>query len=344
MSQSNSLLLKGSPGSPYTRKMLALMRYRRIPYRFFVLRTEEEREFALPEPKVDLLPTFYFSDASGAISPVVDSTPIIRRLEGDFAGRSVIPTDPVIAFLDYLLEDFADEWLTKAMFHFRWSYAADIEKASQLLPRWSRFPEEDEPLVEFGKEVAERQISRLHVVGSNETTGPIIEESYASFLDAMATHLTGRRYMLGHRPSACDFAILGQLTQLVGIDPTSMAIALERAPRVFAWVYQLEDLSGIEPKDDAWIERDAIPETIRALLSVVGRTYVPVMLANAAAVASSADEVRTEVGGKPWVQNPFPYQAKCVAWIREEYGALNEEDRKAVDRILEGTGCEHLLA
>jgi glutathione S-transferase len=344
MTNTTPLMLKGSPGSPYTRKMLALLRYRRIPYRFFVLRTEEELEHDLPLPKVELLPTFYFSDASGALSAVVDSTHILRRLEDDSPGRSVIPTDPVIAFIDYLLEDFADEWLTKAMFHYRWAYAANIEKAAQLLARFSSFADEDEPLVAFGKEIADRQISRLNVVGSNETTAPIIEESYKDFLDALALHLTGRRYMLGDRPSACDFAVFGQLTQLVGFDPTTMAIALERTPRIVAWVDLVEDLTGVEPKEDAWFQRDAIPDTMRGILAIVGRTYVPVMLANAAAVASSADEVRVEVTGKTWVQNPFPYQAKCVAWIREQYRALEEEDRKAVDQILDGTGCERLLA
>ena len=36
---------------------------------------------------------------------VVDSTPIIRRLEAEYPGRSVIPRDPVLRFLDELLED-----------------------------------------------------------------------------------------------------------------------------------------------------------------------------------------------------------------------------------------------
>ena len=34
--------------------------------------------------------------------------------------RSVIPTDSALAFINYLLEDFGDEWCTKYMFHYRW--------------------------------------------------------------------------------------------------------------------------------------------------------------------------------------------------------------------------------
>ncbi|MFB2351316.1 glutathione S-transferase N-terminal domain-containing protein, partial [Priestia megaterium] len=51
------IALSGSPGSPYTRKMLALLRYRRIPYRFLMANSPAVAD--LPQPKVRLLPTFY---------------------------------------------------------------------------------------------------------------------------------------------------------------------------------------------------------------------------------------------------------------------------------------------
>ena len=88
------LPVRGSPGSPYTRKMLALLRYRRIPYRYLQDETHD-----LPKPKVGLIPVVYFKDEEGALTAEVDSTPIIRRLEVEYPGRSVIPIDPAIAFI-----------------------------------------------------------------------------------------------------------------------------------------------------------------------------------------------------------------------------------------------------
>lgn len=64
---------KGAPGSPYTRKMLALMRYRHIAYRYLVGTHADTLGF--PKPAVELLPTFYLPDADGDIQAVTDSTP-----------------------------------------------------------------------------------------------------------------------------------------------------------------------------------------------------------------------------------------------------------------------------
>ena len=337
------IALKGAPGSPYTRKMLALLRYRRIPHRFLQGMVDEEAGAGLPQPKVALLPTFYFPTTSGEVEAVVDSTPIIRRLEGMALGRSVLPPDPALAFIDALLEDYGDEWLTKAMFHYRWSYAADIERGGEILPRWGNLTGSDAAIVPLSAYIRERQIGRLHVVGSNDITAPTIEASYQRFLKLFDAQIRSGPFLFGRRPSAGDFALFGQLTQLTGFDPTPMEIAFRTAPRVCAWVAVTEDLSGLAPTDAHWCERDALPDSLHGLLAEVGRVYAPALLANAAAVNAGADEVRTEIDGRPWTQKPFPYQAKCLQWLRTEHARLESEDRAFVDSLLEGTGCAALF-
>jgi hypothetical protein len=256
----------------------------------------------------------------------------------------VIPPDPVLAFLDALLEDYADEWLTKAMFHFPWAFALDVAKAASILPRWFATNQPEERAAALGEQFAQRQIDRLAVVGSNAKTAPVIEASYRRLLRLLDAHLTHSRFVLGGRPAASDFALYGQLTQLAGFDPTPTAIALETAPRVVAWVDVVEDLSGLEPCDADWTARDALPASLRALLAEVGRVYAPFLLANAAALARGLERVETEIDGHPWVQEPFPYQGKCLAWLRAGRDALGAADRRALDALLAGSGCEALFA
>ncbi|MBR7618510.1 glutathione S-transferase [Phenylobacterium sp. 20VBR1] len=334
--------LSGAPGSPYTRKMLAVLRYRRIPYRF--LMSGSAAQAAMRQPKVQLLPTFYLPDETGTLQAVTDSTPIIRRLEREHSGRSILPSDPALAFLDELIEDYADEWLTKAMFHYRWAYRDDINKAAAILPCWRGYCVPDAELAARGKMFADRQIPRLRYVGSNPTTGPVIEAAYQRFLRIFDAHLTHQPYILGARPAACDFAVFGQMTQLAEFDPTPMALTLKVAPRVTAWVGMMEDQSGVEPTDDGWNDTDALPATLTALLTEIGRVYPPVMLANARAVMAGAAEVAAVVDDQAWTQQPFPYQAKCLQWLRQSRAELEAGARARVDSVLATTGCMALFA
>ena len=68
--------------------------------------------------------------------------------------------------------------------------APDVDKAARILPRWFGTNQPEETAVAMGKQFAERQIERLWVVGSNETTGPVIEASYRRLLHRLDTHLT----------------------------------------------------------------------------------------------------------------------------------------------------------
>ena len=94
----------------------------------------------------------------------------------------------------------------------------------------------------------------------------------------------------------------------------------------------------------AWIAREDLADRLGDLLKEVGRTYVPFLLANASASSDGAQQVETTIDGRPWVQKPFPYQEKCLRWLRERHAGLGEADRVEVDGLLAGTGCEALFS
>ena len=332
----------GAPGSPYSRKLRSVLRYRRIPFTWANRNSKED--INPPSLPVNLLPVMILPGENGDYSKAkIDSTPIIRYLEEQYSERSVIPSNPVMSFLDYLIEDYADEWLTKAMFHFRWAHKRNVDFAGSILPRWTMNHLSDEEIAPMSKVISERQIERLRYVGSNEVTGEFIEESYKTFVELLSEHLVGRRFVLGDRPGSSDFGIFGQLTQLAQTDPTCRDLTLEVAPRVFAWCDNVEDLSGLEPEDSDWMELEAIPDTLKEIFKEIGRTYAPFLLANAKAVVDGEEEWESEIDGKLWKQMPFVYQAKCLSWIREEFDNLEKTNQNRVLQLLEGTGCEVLI-
>lgn len=342
MSDIRRLELTGAAGSPYTRKMLGVLRYRRLPYSVFWGNGNVPEGY--PEPKVRLLPTFFFPDGeNGGIVPVTDSTPIIRRLEAEHSGRSVIPTDPVLRFINDIIEDYADEWLTKAMFHFRWAHEADWKNAAPLLVYWGMNTAPAEKATELAAFFAKRQIERLYVVGSNDVTAETIESSYSRLVEILDQLIARKGFVLGARPSSADFAIFGQLTQLAVVEPTSATITSKTSQRVRAWVDLMEDLSGHNPGDDDWFTAEEASEALSPLLAEIGRTYAPAMIANAKAVMAGEDTFDAEIDGRPWTQPTFKYQVKCLQWLRTDHGALSDNERGAVNGLLEGTGCEQLF-
>jgi len=338
----NFIELMGAPPSPYTRKMLAFMRYRQIPYRVHWSSTGEPPE-GYPRPKVPLLPTYFLPDENGKFQAVTDSTPIIRRFEKDYEGRSVIPTNPVLAFLNDLIEDYADEFLTKAMFHYRWAHQADYENAGPLLIHWESSVVSDELAKALSDQFTKHQIDRLYVVGSNDITAPIIEAAYARFIGVLDKLITLKGFVLGARPGSADFAICGQLSQLAIVEPTSAKITRDISARVRAWVDRTEDLTGLSPADDDWFDVETAKTALQPFLGEVGRTYAPVALANTKAIMAGEKIFETTVDGSKWTQPTFKYQAKTLGWIRDAYFALSSDDKVAVDDILMGTGCEALL-
>jgi glutathione S-transferase len=272
---------------------------------------------------------------------MVDSTPIIQRLELEYAERRVVPTDPLLGFLDLLIEDFADEWLTKAMFHYRWHYAADAAHAGPLLAFWQDLQLDTERAKQSSQAFADRQISRLYVVGSSDLTAPVIESSYQRLVGIMDRIVQRRGFVMGSRPGASDFALYGQLTQLVLVDPTPAQYAAQHSLRLRAWIDRMDDLSG--HTHDQWLSASDIQSHLGELLNEVGRVYAPFLMANAKAVANGQADFETTIDGKKWSQPVFPYQAKCLETLRQAHAKLTSDVKQKLNDILSGTGCEILF-
>ena len=339
------LQIFGATPSPYTQKMISLMRFKRIPFDVHfgdVASLLKERNINSPKPV--LLPVMLLENDSGNEVATTDSTPIIRTLEKDFPERSVLPQDQALNFINYLLEDFGDEWLTKYMFHYRWYFEADADKAGTILPLVnSQVNLPDEILHEAKQFISQRQIERLWVVGSNEDTAKIIDSSFKKFMKLFNLHLENNPFLLGGLPTSSDFAFYGQLSQLIGFEPTSRAIAHDLAIRVIAWHDLMNDLSGLDVCKNTLNILEECPDSLKHILSEVGKFYIPVLLANSKAIANGKESWETEVDGSIWKQKSFPYQAKCLTWIINEFNSLNDADKKRVLDFLDGTGCEKLF-
>ena len=126
--------LIGNPASPYTRKMIAYLRYKRIPHHVIWGDVSDVlKPMNIDPPKPILLPVFLLP-RDGKLTAVTDSTPLIEEFENSYPNRSVYPEDQSLRFINYVLEDFGDEWCTKYMFHYRWHFTEDADNAGTLLP------------------------------------------------------------------------------------------------------------------------------------------------------------------------------------------------------------------
>ncbi len=321
--------LYGALASPYSMKMRSLLRYRRIP---FLWKDGEAVAGALAKVRAPVIPVLEFPNGHFAN----DSTPLIYELEGLHEGRGVIPSDPAIAFVAHLIEDFADEWLTKAMFGYRW-----LDDLDQLqMSRWLAFDRMHGGGLDKSQADAEifreRQVSRMAIVGCTRENFPLIEASTRVVLGALEGHVTDRFFLFGSRPSIAEFGLLGQLSQLA-TDPTPQAMMRSDYPYTYRWLPHLDDMSGVEGE---WIDEPS-PAALD-ILRVAGEVYAPFLAANAAAFKAGEEEFSFSAMGHDYAQGTFKYQVKCLADLRSRYGALNANDRERISTWI-GDGWIGLL-
>ncbi|MCP5182223.1 MAG: glutathione S-transferase family protein [Pseudomonadales bacterium] len=328
--------LLGGPGSPYSLKMRALLRYRRLPHLWIVPRGYIGKGGELAAAGKGMIPVLQYPDGSYH----ADSTPLAVDLERRHPGqRSVLPADPAVALLSHLIEDMADELLVAAMFDLRWG--SDIDRqfcATRQLAGWLGPVPKSDMDATVARFTHRQTQQRTKMVMADNHEG--LMALYQDVLAVMEDMLQRTSYLFGERPALADFGLYGQLSQCA-IDPSASAIMRARAPRTFQWTQSLDDACGV---DGEWAPRDIWEPSVRRMLELVGRFHLPLLAANHAAVENAQAHFEAHFDGRHWRLPAQSYKHKCLVWLRREWQALPSDAQASIRGLLADTGCLDTLA
>jgi glutathione S-transferase len=322
----------GAELSPYSVKVRAFMRYKGVAHTFIERSAAREAEFAALA-KLPLIPLVQGPD--GEVQQ--DSTPILEGIEASQPEPATLPADPALAFAALLLEEYADEWLNKAMFHYRWTGEADRASAAARILNMMLDGAEIPDRARAEGQITERMVSRLHYVGSNPDTAPVIEAGFHRALASLEAHLAKHLFLFGGRPSLADFSLYGQFAQLLS-DPTPGALLRAEAPFTTAWTGFMAD-----PKMGGPFETTAeLADTLMPLLrQEITEVFLPWAIANARGVVDRAERFDVTLGGQSFPQAPQRYAAKSFALLLDKFAEYR--DLPGVSDLLAAIGALDLL-
>lgn len=233
--------LFGAETSAYSTKMRSYLRYKGVPFEWLprTQETEDELKRLSRFPTLPVLVT-----ASGFA--VHDTTPMMEALEADSPEPSAVPADPALGFLACVLEEYADSWLAKAAFHYRWTRKKDQRLAAQraIEDYYTQEPPADRKAAEDAAIV--RMLDQMRVMQLEGDLGPAVEKSFKRFVKLLDDHLRKHLCLFGGRPSIADFAIAAQLAQMMK-DPTPAKIIEKDGEFVAKWVEFLADAKASGP-------------------------------------------------------------------------------------------------
>lgn len=259
-----------------------------------------------------------------------DSTTIIEHLELSTPGdASVLPADPALRFLAYLLDDFSDEWFYRPAVGSRWSYPANTDAASWQVTEElsSGIPV---PAQFLREQVIETMQGSLGKLGVNEDNiDAWMSDVLVPWMQVLDTHFASTDYLLGDRPSIADFALFGANAAHFVADPYCRELADEHGSGMVAHTYRL--LHPHQQTFGPWLDADSIPDSLVAVLAEAGRHYLPWVsraTVDGSAIVEFADGVTADITSTPFLET-----ARGVMLAR-----YVEARTPALDAVLERAG------
>ena len=325
--------LFGAETSPYSVKVRSLLRYKGVDFEWISRSKATEEEFAALArvPTVPLL-----------VSPNrpanQDSTSILATVEADHAEPSAVPDDPACAALALLLEDYADEWLNKLMFFNRWGQKPDRELAGDRTMEQLLDGDLPRAKKKTRDQIVKRMRDRLPLVGVEKKNEKTLKPSFERFFTLLNAHLEKSLYLFGGRPSAADFALAGQVAQLL-MDPTPGDWLKAQAPFVTAWREFMAEPKAGSP----FAPLGELEETLLPLFrDEVAITYLPWAKANMDAAEAKEERVSLKLDGKVYEQITQHYAARAFKSVVS--AVKSAETAEGLSSFLENANAAEIFA
>jgi hypothetical protein len=198
--------------------------------------------------------------------------------------------------------------------------------------------------------------------GVSEDTSELVESLYLEFLAALNTHFEAVPYLLGWKPCIGDFGLLAPLYAHLGRDPHPARIMQQQAVRVYRWVERMNRADQDAPEyfdaGDDYLENDEVPDTLLAVLRIIGEDLVSETQAAATTINDWLAENQPEAGtpaerflgesqftvrGTSLKSVAQPYRFFMLQRAQEIYDGLDASNKIAVDEMLQNCGLSELI-
>jgi len=270
-----------------------------------------------------------------------DSTPIMMDLEAKFPAISTVPSDTRLAFIMWLIEEFSDEYMPRMHMHTRWGNEQNQNTLSHRIARGITFASADMDTQSLAPILVSRQTGfdrHLGLVG--EAARASMDQQIEDLLAILETHFLDHQFLLGFKPSMADFALYGTLKVHLYDDPQSNEIMETQAPRTCNWIQTITDLGDSrgcagQTQFGDWIDfDDGLPESLQALLTFIGKTYIPFAATGAAACVKREKSFEADVYGIKTTFSAHQYRAWSFEQLQRRYESLSEGDKAALASCL----------
>src|SRR5262249_28761025 len=132
-------------------------------------------------------------------------------------------------------------------------------------------------------------------------THRLLTHAWEAYLDGVEAVLREQPYLLGERFTLADASVYGQFGMNLK-DPTAAEIMQRRAPATFGWLGGVRDGRHVGSRGPL-----AISTRLRGLLDALSRTFVPLMVQNAAAYDAAVARGERPFHQPPLHRGPAPY-------------------------------------